>query len=432
MKGKQEVHKLCSAERGALITVVLAMSASGIFIPPMVIFPRKNRKNELSDDLPAESLVGYPPSGWITSQLFTQWFAHFVKIINSSKENPALLIFDGHFSHTRNLDVIDIARTNNVALVSLPPHTSGKTQPLDVSFMKSFKSYYARAVESWMDSHPGRILTHYSIGKLFNEAYEKAANIPIAVSGFRKTGIMPFNRNNFDDDPKLIKSRSCEEQSPQPSTSRGLPQSPSRPSTPELIVSTPVSINNVTPARKTSSTHVTPEDINPIPKLKAAPPSTRRQSSTLISSSPHKNKLIRLEEIRLKREEEKRVKALKKKEKEAEKSAKRAEKETKKLQREEKRKGKGKPAAEKKKEIRGKKAQQESESSSEGESMEDENYNDDDPECQFCGFRYSLDQHGQIWIKCQKCFTWAHEVCDAAVDECANKKKYICSFCLNA
>ncbi|CAK1554374.1 unnamed protein product [Leptosia nina] len=52
MKGKKAFHKLSSAERGALITIVTCMSASGQFIPPLMMFPRKNMKAELLNGAP--------------------------------------------------------------------------------------------------------------------------------------------------------------------------------------------------------------------------------------------------------------------------------------------------------------------------------------------------------------------------------------------
>ncbi len=39
---------------------------------------------------------------------------------------------------------------------------------------------------------------------------------------------------------------------------------------------------------------------------------------------------------------------------------------------------------------------------------------------------------GQKWIVYGKCFLWAHEVQDAAIDECTTKKKYICTKRLNS
>ena len=41
IKGKQQVSKMTSGERGTTVTVVCAMSASGAYVPPLFIFPRK-------------------------------------------------------------------------------------------------------------------------------------------------------------------------------------------------------------------------------------------------------------------------------------------------------------------------------------------------------------------------------------------------------
>lgn len=41
LKGKKQISNLTSAERGALITVVTCMNATGNFVPPLFVFPRK-------------------------------------------------------------------------------------------------------------------------------------------------------------------------------------------------------------------------------------------------------------------------------------------------------------------------------------------------------------------------------------------------------
>ncbi len=61
-------------------------------------------------------------TGWIT-------FEFFIKSIPPAR--PVLLIEDGHGSHV-TLDVIDLARKNDIHLLSLPSHTSHILQPLDI------------------------------------------------------------------------------------------------------------------------------------------------------------------------------------------------------------------------------------------------------------------------------------------------------------
>ena len=51
-KGKKQVGSMTSAERGQLVTALICCSASGRYIPPMLIFPRQRMKNELMDGAP--------------------------------------------------------------------------------------------------------------------------------------------------------------------------------------------------------------------------------------------------------------------------------------------------------------------------------------------------------------------------------------------
>lgn len=44
LKGKKQIAALESGERGALITTVACMSASGSYVPPLVVFPRKKHE----------------------------------------------------------------------------------------------------------------------------------------------------------------------------------------------------------------------------------------------------------------------------------------------------------------------------------------------------------------------------------------------------
>lgn len=70
-KGKKEVAALTSAERRKLVTVVVCMNAVGTYIPPLLIWPRKNMKPELMNGAPAGSIWACHPSGWIQSNIFT-------------------------------------------------------------------------------------------------------------------------------------------------------------------------------------------------------------------------------------------------------------------------------------------------------------------------------------------------------------------------
>ena len=199
-KGKSQVGTLTSAERGVFTTAVVCMAAGGNYIPPFLIFPRARMKPELLDGCPPGTGHACHPSGWMQTEIFTQWFRHFLSHAKPSKEDPVLLILDGHMTHTKNLDVIELARANDVTMIVLPPHCTHKMQPLDVGFMLPLNTFYGQAVEKWLRNNPGRVVTVYQVGQLFGEAYLRAAVPTTAINAFRRTGIFPCNRDVFGEE----------------------------------------------------------------------------------------------------------------------------------------------------------------------------------------------------------------------------------------
>lgn len=198
-RGKKQVGGLTSAERGVNVTVVASMSASGNFLAPAFIFPRKRIKPELMDNAPNGSPAFSQDKGWMDRDVFLQFMKYFVEQTRPSKERPILIILDGHCSHTKSLNVINFCRENGVILLCLPPHCTHKMQPLDVCYFKSFMSYYDLYLTRWLKNHCGRTFGMYQIAGAVAEAFAKASCVQTAVNGFRATGIWPFNKDIFQD-----------------------------------------------------------------------------------------------------------------------------------------------------------------------------------------------------------------------------------------
>lgn len=173
------------------------MSAVGHSVAPLIVFPRKNTKQELLDGVPNGSFA----SGWIQVDSFLQWFQQqFLKHVKSTKD-LVILVLDGHYSHTRNLELLEIARYTGVHILSLLPHCTDTLQPLDRSFMFPLKTYYCQSVETWLKQNPGRVVTHYQV------AYNKAATVSVSTNGFRASGLYPCNRNIFETHEECSESR---------------------------------------------------------------------------------------------------------------------------------------------------------------------------------------------------------------------------------
>ena len=199
-KGKHSVGQLSSAEKGKTVTAVCCVSATGVYIPPMLIFPRARLNPSLMNGAPSGAVAEVSKSGWITEAIFTKWFQHFLLTVQPrSRPEPVLLLMDGHASHTGNLDVIEEARANNVQLLVLPSHCTHRLQPLDLSFFKSLNTHYNSEIVSWLRAHPGRRVTEYEIATLFSSAYGRSASVNNAVHGFEKAGIYPFRDDLFSE-----------------------------------------------------------------------------------------------------------------------------------------------------------------------------------------------------------------------------------------
>lgn len=130
--------------------MVCAASASGIYIPPMIIFKRKIWVEDLRFGAPLGSVVRISDSGYINSNLFLEWLVHFHSFVGSTKTNKVLLLLDGHTTHCKNLEALEYARKNGIILLQLPGHTSHRLQPLDVAFFSPLQTYFVQAQDAFL------------------------------------------------------------------------------------------------------------------------------------------------------------------------------------------------------------------------------------------------------------------------------------------
>lgn len=203
-KGQHQIGQVTSRERGELVTQVGIICASGAALPPVWVFPRKrydeNRMMKGLTQTGAQGLVH--KSGWMTCENFILVLEHLVKHSHCSVQHKILLILDNHSSHI-SIEAIDFCRNNGICMLTLPPHTSNKTQPLDRTVFGPFKTCFNQNADGWMMANPGQTLSIFDLPPLCALAWDRAAT-PINIkSGFRCTGIWPYDRNIFSDEDFL-------------------------------------------------------------------------------------------------------------------------------------------------------------------------------------------------------------------------------------
>ena len=92
-------------------------------------------------DGPAGCMYSVSDSGWMESANFLQWFEKLFlpSVRHLTSTAPVILFFDGHHSHM-SIHLVELARSSNVHLFCLPPHTTHLLQPLDVAVFGPVKN----------------------------------------------------------------------------------------------------------------------------------------------------------------------------------------------------------------------------------------------------------------------------------------------------
>ncbi|ENN77079.1 hypothetical protein YQE_06414, partial [Dendroctonus ponderosae] len=96
----------------------------------------------------------------------------------------------------------NLIKSNGVVLLTFPPHTSHKLQPLDRTVFGPYKTYYNQAMNEWMLQNPGKPITLYQIAEIVGKAYPKAFTQHNITKEFSAIGI-PSNTEIFGEDEFL-------------------------------------------------------------------------------------------------------------------------------------------------------------------------------------------------------------------------------------
>ncbi|XP_050295235.1 uncharacterized protein LOC126735322 [Anthonomus grandis grandis] len=172
------------------------MSTAGSFVPPFFIFPRRRFSSLLAKDGPPDAEYQVTFNGWTKEEMFELWLRHFVKFVKPNRDEPVLPILDNHSSHA-TLESYNYCKENFITILSLPPHSSHRMQPLDVTFYGPLKKSYYKECDNYMKSNNLTQITPYDVASLFNKAYSKVASLKKGISGFRCTGIFPSQPDIF-------------------------------------------------------------------------------------------------------------------------------------------------------------------------------------------------------------------------------------------
>jgi hypothetical protein len=117
------------------------VSATGVTLPPCLIFKGETLNSGwILDETLADWKFITSKKGWTSDLIGFEWLkSHFQPFVSKSTNSQHLLIIDSHSSHV-TAQFIAFCITSKIDLFLLPPHSSHKTQPLDLSIFGPLKT----------------------------------------------------------------------------------------------------------------------------------------------------------------------------------------------------------------------------------------------------------------------------------------------------
>uniref|UniRef100_A0A2C9KBT1 HTH CENPB-type domain-containing protein n=1 Tax=Biomphalaria glabrata TaxID=6526 RepID=A0A2C9KBT1_BIOGL len=219
-KGSKNVNEFQTSNK-TQVTVLACCNAAGQYIPPLLIYPCKETPtHNLLEHFP-EALLQLSDNGLITSAFFFSWLKHI--FIPSTKQlpKPILLLVDDHISHTSFLEISPICSQNNIILYCLLPHASDIIQPLNQTFLGTFKPAWSDALKQHV-ANTGKGVKLESFAGVLKSVWNKVATPEIASDSFRAAGIFPFNPSKIISNEKLWLKQACSSEA----TGDGTPKLP--------------------------------------------------------------------------------------------------------------------------------------------------------------------------------------------------------------
>ena len=190
--GKRNVHNVTYGEKGKSFTFIGCASAAGRHGPHGIVFDGKVKPTqEMLEAAPPNTVLYKSENGYISKRIFLDWLAKFCTM---RKGQPTILLMDNHASHTC-LEVLSMARCNNVALVAFPSHCTHVLQPLDVAVYRPMKTEFTKAIQEFRIESPHIQPTKVQMERMIHRTFTSAFRKRTVRRAFSATGIWPFNKD---------------------------------------------------------------------------------------------------------------------------------------------------------------------------------------------------------------------------------------------
>ena len=191
-KSSRDSYLLSPTCGKAMYTVLVCGSASGIYLPPLVVYKGLNLYGSWCENGPEGTQYSHSPSGWMADTIFENWFKDTFIPFVSNLEKPVILMFDGHGSHL-TYNTVKSAIDNMIIIICIPPSTSHALQPLDVGVFFPLKGRWRKILLRFYRESRMQSVEKGSFPSLLKQLWETVSSTHL-INGFRKAGLWPFNQ----------------------------------------------------------------------------------------------------------------------------------------------------------------------------------------------------------------------------------------------
>jgi hypothetical protein len=185
------------------ITIIASICQEGKPPPPAIIYAAaiNNHQDTWYEDLDTDEAVAHfitSPNGWTNDHIGYEWltkvFDRHTKPKARNGRDYRLLYLDGHSSHI-NMPFIEFCDKNKILLMAYPPHSTHRLQPLDVSLFNPLANFYSQNLDERIrKSHGICSMSKRHFWGLFKPAFDAAFTDKNIASGWKKTGLHPFDQ----------------------------------------------------------------------------------------------------------------------------------------------------------------------------------------------------------------------------------------------
>ena len=177
------------------LIIILACTASGKKLPPLMIF---KRKTAIKEKLPSGVIVHNNEKGWMDNDVMDLWLnSCYVKRPGGYfRQQKSLLVLDSMRAHISDITKDRIKATSSIPAV-IPGGLTKLLQPLDIAVNKVFKTELRKLWEHWMChgeksfTNTGRMrrASYQTVVQWVKDAWAAVPDTAI-ISGFVKAEIV--------------------------------------------------------------------------------------------------------------------------------------------------------------------------------------------------------------------------------------------------